>query len=174
METPSIEPPVADDGYRSLDPNHVRRQRVVGLAVTLVLGTALMIAALVVVLTVDDLGRARKGLIPVLALLLTAGVGWIAWRWPVVEHRHTSYRVDAAGIEIRRGVWWRSVTHVPRSRIQHTDVSQGPIERGFGLATLHVFTAGTEHARVALGGLARETATAVRDHLLAGSDDDVV
>jgi hypothetical protein len=92
----------------------------------------------------------------------------------VLEHRHTSYRIDGAGIEIRRGVWWRKVTHVPRSRIQHTDVSQGPIERGFGLATLHVFTAGTEHAEVALGGLSHATALAVRDHLLAGRDDDVV
>jgi len=173
MDTPVTETPV-DDGYRHLDPNHVNQQRVVGAIVALVIGLVQMIAVLIVVLAVDDLGRTQRALLPFLALAVTAGIGWIAWRWPTLEHRHTSYRIDANGIEIRRGVWWRSVIHVPRSRIQHTDVSQGPIERSFGLATLHVFTAGTEHAEVTLGGLSHSNAMAIRDHLLAGSDDDVV
>ena len=69
---------------------------------------------------------------------------------------------------------WRSVTHVPRSRVQHTDVSQGPLERRYGLGTLVVYTAGTDHARVSLPGLAWETALALRDELrLDRSDDDV-
>ena len=93
---------------------------------------------------------------------------------PAVDHDHRSYRIDEGGIEIRRGVWGRNVIHVPRSRLQHTDVSQGPVERGFGLATLHVFTAGTNYSEVALGGLAYETAMTIRDHLLTGTDDDVV
>jgi membrane protein YdbS with pleckstrin-like domain len=56
--------------------------------------------------------------------------------------------VDARGLEIRRGVFWRSVVNVPRSRVQHTDVSQGPLERSYGLGTLIVYTAGTDHAQV--------------------------
>jgi membrane protein YdbS with pleckstrin-like domain len=174
MDAPPHETPLPDDGYRSLDPNHVTQQRVVAGITTLVIGLVQMIAVLIVVLAVDDMARVWRGLLPILALVVTVGIGWIGWRWPVVEHRYTSYRIDAAGLEIRRGMWWRSVVHVPRSRIQHTDVSQGPIERSFGLATLHVFTAGTEHAEVTLGGLSHATATAVRDHLLAGRDDDVV
>ena len=43
--------------------------------------------------------------------------------------------------------------HVPRSRVQHTDVSQGPVERRFGLGTLVIYTAGTDYARVDLAGL---------------------
>lgn len=103
-----------------------------------------------------------------------AGLGWLAHQWPVVVHRHASYRVDDEGIEIKHGVIWRSVVNVPRSRVQHTDVSQGPIERSFGLGTLVIFTAGTEHARVQLHGLDHGLALRIRDHLLTtGGGDDV-
>jgi membrane protein YdbS with pleckstrin-like domain len=98
----------------------------------------------------------------------------IALRWPAIHHRHLFYRVNDEGLRIRRGVWWRAVIDVPRSRVQHTDVSQGPIERGFGLATLSVFTAGTEHARVALEGLGHQTALRIRDHLIEGQGVDAV
>ena len=59
---------------------------------------------------------------------------------------------------------------MPRSRIQHTDVTQGPYERRFGLATLVVYTAGTENASITIEGLSHETALAVRDALLARGD----
>ena len=42
---------------------------------------------------------------------------------------------------------------MPRSRIQHTDVTQGPFERWLGLGTLVIYTAGTEHAAVPIEGL---------------------
>jgi len=87
-------------------------------------------------------------------------------RWPVLEYRHLSYRVTESEIRIRRGVWWRSVESVPRSRVQHTDVSEGPIQRGYGLATLVIYTAGTQHAAVSLGGLAHDTAVEIRNHLI--------
>jgi membrane protein YdbS with pleckstrin-like domain len=110
-----------------------------------------------------------------------AAIGWIAlaiggashamW-WPVLEHRHLWYRVTPEEVRIRRGVWWRGVSSVPRSRVQHTDVSQGPIQRGFGLATLVIYTAGTQHASVPLDGLAHETAVRIRDHLIDASASD--
>ena len=103
-----------------------------------------------------------------------AGLGWLAHQWPVVVHRHASYRVDDEGIEIRQGVVWRRIVNVPLSRVQHTDVLQGPIERSFGLGTLVIFTAGTEHARVQLHGLDHGLALRIRDHLLSrGGGDDV-
>jgi membrane protein YdbS with pleckstrin-like domain len=109
------------------------------------------------------------GWIVVSALLTGAIVAW-----PPVRYRHTAYEVSAQGIRIRRGVFWRSVATVPRSRVQHTDVSQGPIERAYELATLVMYTAGTQHSSVLLPGLAHETALAIRDHLIAGGEDDAV
>lgn len=106
--------------------------------------------------------------------VLTALLIWWAQAWPAKSYRRTSYRVDPAGIEIRRGVVWRRVINVPRSRVQHTDVSQGPLERGSDLGTLVMFTAGTQFARVQLSGLQYNDALRIRDHLLPAGTDDAV
>jgi membrane protein YdbS with pleckstrin-like domain len=82
--------------------------------------------------------------------------------------------VDDRTIEIRRGVYWRAVITVPRSRVQHTDVSQGPLERSFGLGTLVIYTAGTEHAKVSLSGLEHTRALRIREHLLPTEGGDAV
>ena len=107
-------------------------------------------------------------------LALAAGLGWLAHAWPPLEYRHTRWRVSALGLDIWSGVVWRSVVSVPRSRVQHIDVTQGPLQRRFGLATLSLHTAGTEHAKVTLSGLEHATALRVRDDLLVREEDDVV
>jgi hypothetical protein len=107
-------------------------------------------------------------------VVLTGGLGWLAQFWPEIDYRHTWYRIDPEVLEIRRGVAWRRAITVPRSRVQHIDVSQGPLERSHGLASLTVYTAGTEHSQVGLKGLAHETAIAIRDHFLPGLEDDGV
>ncbi len=123
-----------------------------------------------------------------LALLTPRRWGWVAagWvlgtvalavvfhRWPVIAYRYTGYRVDEEGIEIAVGVIWRAVMNVPRSRVQHIDVAQGPLERKHGLGRLVIYTAGTEHSRVELPGLAHATALRIRDRLLPRTGDDAV
>ena len=107
-----------------------------------------------------------------LALALLAF--WHAVRWPARAYEHTSYRVDDQGIEIRKGVYWRVVINVPRSRVQHIDVSQGPIERRYGLGTLVIYTAGTDHAKVEVEGLEHGRALQIREHLLPSGAGDAV
>jgi uncharacterized protein len=92
---------------------------------------------------------------------------------PAVRYRSTWVRLDEDGLEYEHGWLWRHHVSVPRSRIQHTDVTQGPYERRFGLATLVVYTAGTEHASIPIEGLSHETALAFRDALLALGDGAV-
>ena len=87
---------------------------------------------------------------------------------------YLQYKVDPRGIGIRSGVVWRRVVSVPRSRVQHTDVSQGPIQRHLGLATLVVHTAGVVNASVTLGGLDRDIAVGIRDFLIDESLADGV
>lgn len=171
---PAANVSAGDSALSSLDPRHVAHGRVVGAVTTAILAVVLMIAVLVVLVAADGLAVGGRLLVAGGALALVAAMGALAWRWPAAVHAHAGYRWGDDGLEIRRGVWWRREIHLPRSRVQHTDVSQGPLERRFGLATLHVFTAGTENAEVRLGGLAHATATAIRDHLLAGTGDDVV
>jgi membrane protein YdbS with pleckstrin-like domain len=119
----------------------------------------------IVFITADErslLELAAVSLVAVSAVVLAA---WLAETWPPREYAHTRYRLDQDGLQVARGVYWRSITQVPRTRVQHTDVSQGPIERRYGLGTLIVYTAGTDHARIALPGLAFDTAVALRDDL---------
>lgn len=137
------------------------------------LSLVLLIGALSVLLGSSLPLALRAGLL-VAWLGVTVALAVVAWLWPGLRYRYESYRVLERGLEIRRGVMWRRLIHVPKSRVQHTDVSRGPIERMFDVATLVVFTAGTEHASVPLGGLETPVALAIRDHLIGGGEDDAV
>ena len=166
-------PSIADGVERPLDPRLVALQRVVGWIATGSTSFGLAVALVMVLLLAPLPGWAAAPL-ALLWLAATLALGWHSHRWPEVQHRHARYRVDGRGIEIRRGVFWRRVISVPRSRVQHTDVSQGPLERGFGLGTLVIYTAGTDHAKVDLHGLDHATALTIRDHLLPGESGDAV
>jgi uncharacterized protein len=164
---------VVDGAERPLDPRHVILEREVGYIVTAVIG----LLALAFTLTLPAWTRLDRSDIPWLLAFwaaFTALLGWFDYYWPVVEHRFASYRFTDDLVQIKRGVYWRSLISVPRSRVQHTDVTQGPLERRHGLGTLVVFTAGMLHARVQLPGLAYDDALRIRDHLLPARSADAV
>jgi membrane protein YdbS with pleckstrin-like domain len=170
---PLATPSIADGVERQLDPRYVAVQRIEGWIAWACLSFVVFSVAGIVALAARP-GMVVSLLIFVAAAALSALLAWHGQAWPEKEHRHAAYKVDEAGIEIRSGVFWRRIVNVPRSRVQHTDVSQGPIERRYGLATLLIYTAGTDHARVALHGLDHAAALRIRDHLLPGSSDDAV
>ena len=65
---------------------------------------------------------------------------------------------------VRRGVLVRRLSLVPYGRMQFVDVSAGPLERAFGLATLRLHTAAAaSDARIP--GLPRAEAERLRDQL---------
>ena len=151
--TASTELLVTDGEERPLDPRHVAVEREVGYIVTAVVGVLALAFALTLPLW-TGLDRSDLWWLIALWALLTTLFGWFGYYWPVVEHRFASYRFTDDLVQVKRGVYWRSLITVPRSRVQHTDVTQGPLERRHGLGTLVVFTAGLLHARVELPGLA--------------------
>jgi uncharacterized protein len=171
--SPEGNPPIADGVERRLPPSALAWRRTLGWIHCAVVSLPLL-AATAGAAAAWSGSRAALALLVAAAALLWATLAWSAQVWPRLEHRHATYRVDAIGIELRRGVVWRRTINVGRSRVQHTDVSQGPLERRFGLATLHIYTAGTDHAKVDLPGLERATALRIRDHLLPGELDDAV
>ena len=161
------------DGFLRLDPRFIQVRQIAGLVTTAVIAAI----ALVALVSIAAATRPSWSLIWIGAgawLVATALLAWWLWTWPGKAYEYASYRLDADGLEIRRGVIWRGIVNVPRTRVQHTDVSQGPIERSYGLSTLVVHTAGTEHAMVALPGLSREDAIALRDQLLPRDGRDAV
>jgi len=111
----------------------------------------------------------------VLAPLLGIGLlfTWAAL-WPGAVWSRKRWRLTALALELNTGVIFRREMTVPRSRVQHTEVTQGPLQRRFGLATLTTFTAGERFAAVSIGGLEESRARAVRDELLNRAPDHVV
>lgn len=131
-------------------------------------------------------------LIGIFFIWLTQGIGWIFWAaagavlvlfplllfstfiWPRIAYRHACWRLDQESLEIRRGVLWKHRISIPLGRVQHADVSQGPLLRQYGLGKLTIHTAGTSNATIDLDGLAHETALAVRDELVRQTQSKVV
>jgi membrane protein YdbS with pleckstrin-like domain len=89
-----------------------------------------------------------------------------------VRHRRIRWRLDAQGLDLRRGRLWQSEVHVPMSRVQHLDLRRGPLERAARLATLIVHTAGTRHNAVAVPGLDQADAERLRERLAHQLDHD--
>jgi uncharacterized protein len=115
---------------------------------------------------------------PRLALALWAGwgVGVIFWTWwyPPRAYAAWGYRRDGHVLELRSGVWFRVVRLLPLSRLQHVDLQRGPLERWFGLASLVLYTAGTQEAAIGIPGLPDAVAQSLRDELVAAGGDDGV
>jgi membrane protein YdbS with pleckstrin-like domain len=115
---------------------------------------------------------ARFGASGLIAPLLIVAIGLtLSWVWPEAYFRHLRFGIDATGIAVERGIFWQSRIAVPRARIQHTDVSQGPLQRRYGVGTLKLYTAGSRYTKIELSGLAHAEALALRDVLLAESGD---
>ncbi len=113
-----------------------------------------------------------------LLALLSILVGTLVLRLSIQYHRRALQRFYCAllpdGLRLRRGVWWQVETFVPRVRIQHTDVTQGPLARHYGMATLQVQTAGTQQAEIQVEGLPHADALALRDLLLGRDGHDAL
>lgn len=73
------------------------------------------------------------------------------------------YRLTDRFLQVMRGWLFHTDTIVPLVRVQHLDVTRGPLDKLFGTATLVVHTAGTHNSIVTLPGLSPERAAEIRD-----------
>ena len=99
------------------------------------------------------------------------GTAWVpvaagAVLWWIVTRRYRAwgYAEREDDLLVRRGVMFARLSVVPYGRMQFIDVTAGPLERAFGLATvrLHTAAAATD-ARIP--GLDRDEAGRLRDRL---------
>jgi membrane protein YdbS with pleckstrin-like domain len=91
-------------------------------------------------------------------------VGALAWRFVHRRYGSWGYAEREDDLLVRRGVMFARLSVVPYGRMQFIDVTAGPLERAFGLATvrLHTAAAATD-ARIP--GLERPEAARLRDRL---------
>ena len=169
---PEVEHTFYADGVDyKLDPNWVLASRLSGGIVAVIISGVNLIGLLIAVFASRWRGP---------SVLLAFG-GWFllsaalaAWTQigPALHYKRRRYRLNEMGLRIRRGLIFHAEISVPYSRIQHTDVSRGPVERSFGLSTLIVHTAGTENASISLDGLPAPRAYRIRDLLLTEVESD--
>ncbi len=82
------------------------------------------------------------------------------------RYRALGYAEREEDFMVRRGVLFHRIQATPYGRIQSAEVYSGPIERAFGLWSLHLRTAGT-HSSIHLPGLDKPTADRLREELVA-------
>ncbi|MGC9974575.1 MAG: PH domain-containing protein, partial [Gaiellaceae bacterium] len=91
-------------------------------------------------------------------------LGLAAERFVSRRFRAWGYAEREDDLLVRRGVLFSRLSVVPYGRMQFIDVSAGPLERSFGLATVRMHTAAAaSDARIP--GLEREEAARLRDRL---------
>ena len=150
-----------------LHPNQIKVLRVrVALTMLILLG----------IVTAADVLLPREVPMPFgLATATAALIALLATIWlPGRRYRAWGYIEGEDELHIRSGLWTRVRTAVPFGRVQHIDISQGPIERVYGLATLILNTAGTRGASVPLPGLLQPEAEGMRDRIRAQIRQDLL
>jgi uncharacterized protein len=102
------------------------------------------------------------GIFAIGALALTGLADWVAGR----RVRAWGFAERDDDLLVRRGVMFRRLSVIPYGRMHFVEVTAGPLERSFGLATVQMHTAAAaSDARIP--GLEAGEAARIRDQLTA-------
>ena len=123
---------------------------------------------------VDDDLLLASVLVPLIGAAFLFLVSALLTVWIGAYHASLEYVVDADAVKAQGGVFWRKSVAVPYSNITNIDVTQGPLQRRYGLSTVHVQTAGAggpsaARAELCLHGL--KNAEEVKEAILAKLKD---
>lgn len=151
-------PPLLDQPWQRIDPRYrsvLRVSLTLKLLLPALLGTAALLWA------PEPLVLAARLLLPCLAALwLLLMLIWIPRRV-----KRTEYLLREKDIHKRTGYWWHSTTSTGHNRIQHIEVTQGPLERLYGLSKLVLYTAGGGQSDIIIPGLPTDTAHRLKNYL---------
>lgn len=103
----------------------------------------------------------------IIATILLCSFLWLFFIWAPRSVKRKQYLLRELDINFQSGyLFWKMVS-VSNNRIQHMEVSQGPIERRYGLATLVIYTAGTLGSELKIPGLILSKAQQLKSQLLS-------
>jgi membrane protein YdbS with pleckstrin-like domain len=80
--------------------------------------------------------------------------------WLPAYKKSLEYWLGEKSVKGKRGVFWKRIVTVPYEKVTNIDITQGPLQRAFGIGNLHVQTAG---ASASQGGGAELVIYGVRD-----------
>ena len=151
-------PPLLDQPWRPIDPSYRSVLRISTLLSSLI---PLAGAGAILLLGPQHLQLPIKVLLAlaVIALLVLLLV-WIPRRV-----KRTEYLLRELDVHKRTGCWWHSTTSAGNNRIQHIEVTQGPLERLYGLSQLVLYTAGGGQSDIRIPGLPTATAHRLKNYL---------
>jgi membrane protein YdbS with pleckstrin-like domain len=145
-----------DASWSRVSPGLARLRRTVLVAVV-----AVLIALSVVIgLAVDARAVAVAG--AVVGIAAGGGGWWLVGR----NYRAWGYAERAEDLLVRHGVAFRQLVVVPYGRMQFVDVTAGPLQRRFGVATVQLHTAAAA-TDAQIPGLVPAEAARLRDRLAA-------
>ncbi len=102
----------------------------------------------------------------VLVTLPVVLVGLSGFGWMVIgsNARSWGYAERAEDLYVKNGAMFRELVTVPYGRMQYVDVTSGPVEQLYGIATVHLHTASPKTS-ARIPGLPKEEAARLRDRL---------
>jgi uncharacterized protein len=95
----------------------------------------------------------------------------ILTQW-IVGRSYQCYRYELGedDLAVAKGVFWKSWRFVNRNRIQHVDLTSGPIARALGLVEVSIFVGGMHTAAVTIPGLSMSDGEKLRATLVKAGD----
>lgn len=115
--------------------------------------------------------ESRRWALPLSVFVAVVFLGLI-FIWLPRRVRHTRYLLRELDLHLKTGVMWRRSTSVAINRIQHLEITQGPLERSLDLSRLVVYTAGGMKSDLALPGLQSDTARRLKMRILKSAQDE--
>jgi membrane protein YdbS with pleckstrin-like domain len=154
-------------GFEGLDPSALRLWIVSSL---IFIGVLALIGLIFETVMYFNRVLPFPGLLSVPVVIVLGGLLLLYTR---ARFRRWGYALRETDVVIQSGVWWRARRCVPRTRVQHVDISSGPLQRAFGVCEVHLFTAGGIGAVAVIPGLSPATAERLRSALVHAETDGV-
>jgi putative membrane protein len=98
--------------------------------------------------------------IAVIAIIILSILSWLRY----------TYRLEQGELRIEYGVFVRKKRYIPFERIQSLDISEGILQRVFGMVKLQIETAGgsgTEEAEAVLAAISKDEARMIQEYVAA-------
>ncbi len=114
----------------------------------LVIDIAILIAWIAITIAVPWLGLVLA--IPALIIAVVPDI--IAYLAIHLRYDTTWYAFNDRSLRIRRGIWIIHETTITFENVQNVSIQQGPLQRFFGIADIHVQTAGGGGGQAEKGG----------------------
>lgn len=143
-----------------LDPKAVTVWRIKGIFASLIF--SVFVVLYVIISELDVIPAPPTWVYLLLSIMIILYAVYKIFLIPSLRLRFWRYEVTEEEIDLYRGIFIRTRTIIPMSRVQHVDTQEGPLFRHYRLATVLISTAATQHE---IPALSYEIADELRDSI---------